>query len=132
MYVQPLYTRRDGESTFPILRFVLVSYEGRVGIGETLREAIEDSLDGVVARRTEPGRRPRPRRPAPRRPSRRPRRPRPRPGAARRRRSAELLQQAEDKFTEADAAQQAGNTVKWARLMEEGRDLIEEAVRLAG
>ena len=49
MYVQPLYTRRDSESAFPVLSFVLVSYKGRVGIGETLREAIEDSLDGVVS-----------------------------------------------------------------------------------
>ena len=44
MYVQPVYTRRDGESNFPILRFVLVSYENRVGIGTTLRAAIEDAL----------------------------------------------------------------------------------------
>ena len=44
MYVQPVYTRRAGESNFPILRFVLVSYEGNVGIGETLRGAIADSL----------------------------------------------------------------------------------------
>jgi hypothetical protein len=44
----------------------------------------------------------------------------------------ELLRQAEAKFAEADEAQAAGNTVKWARLMEEGRALIEEAVELAG
>ena len=29
-------------------------------------------------------------------------------------------------------AQADGNTVRWARLIEEGRALIEEAVRLAG
>ena len=44
----------------------------------------------------------------------------------------ELLRQAEAKFAAADAAQAAGDTVKWARLMEEGRSLIEEAVGLAG
>ena len=43
----------------------------------------------------------------------------------------DLLRQAETKFAEADAAQAAGNTVKWARLMVEVRQLIEEAVELA-
>jgi uncharacterized membrane protein (UPF0182 family) len=132
MYVQPLYTRREDESAYPILRFVLVSYQGRVGIGETLREAIEDSLDGVVST-------PDPETPETptetptttpsESPSSSPTTPAPEGTQAQIR---DLLRRAEDKFTEADAAQQAGNTVKSARLMEEGRDLIEEAVRLAG
>ena len=132
MYVQPLYTRRDDESAYPILRFVLVSYQGRVGIGETLREAIEDSLDGVVATPEEPGTETPTESPSAspsESPTETPTAPVPEGTQAQIR---QLLQQAEDKFTEADAAQQAGNTVKWARLMEEGRDLIEEAVRLAG
>ena len=32
-----------------------------------------------------------------------------------------------DRALPVDAAQAAGNTVKWARLMEEGRSLIEQA-----
>jgi hypothetical protein len=40
--------------------------------------------------------------------------------------------QAEAKFTAADQAQANGNSVGWARLMEQGRDLITEAVALAG
>ncbi|WP_442940286.1 UPF0182 family protein [Nocardioides sp. B-3] len=50
MYVQPVYTRRSGDaaSNFPILRFVLVSYGDRIGVGTTLREAIADVL-GVSA-----------------------------------------------------------------------------------
>jgi len=132
MYVQPLYTRRDDESAYPILRFVLVSYQGRVGIGETLREAIEDSLDGVVATPEEPdGETPTesPSASPSESPSQTPTTPAPGGTQAQIR---QLLVQAEEKFAEADAAQKAGNTVKWARLMEEGRDLIEEAVRLAG
>jgi outer membrane biosynthesis protein TonB len=43
----------------------------------------------------------------------------------------DLLRQAEAKFAAADRAQADGDTVRWARLMEEGRALIEEAVRLA-
>ena len=135
MYVQPLYTRRDSESAFPVLSFVLVSYEGRVGIGETLREAIEDSLNGVVST-------PEPEDPEPTEtptespsaspsetPTAEPTTPAPGGTQAQIR---DLLRQAEDKFTQADEAQRAGDSVRWARLMEEGRALIEEAVRLAG
>ena len=136
MYVQPVYTRREGESNFPILRFVLVSYEGNVGIGETLRGAIADSLifadDGgrppsrsPPRSRVPPGRRARPRAPA------RPRRRAEPPSGTTQAKIRDLLRQAEIKFAEADAAQAAGNTVKWARLMVEVRQLIEEAVELA-
>ncbi|PKH38966.1 hypothetical protein SAMN05192575_103350 [Nocardioides alpinus] len=136
MYVQPLYTRRDSESAFPVLSFVLVSYNGRVGIGETLREAIEDSLDGVVAT-PDPGDPETPTETPTESPSASPSESpsasptTPVPGGTQAQ-IRDLLRQAEAAFAEADAAQAAGNTVKWARLMEEGRALIEEAVRLAG
>ncbi len=132
MYVQPLYTRRDSESAFPVLSFVLVSYNGRVGIGETLREAIEDALDGVAST-------PDPTDPVT--PTETPTAtPSESPSASpttpveggTQAQIRDLIRQAETKFSEADAAQAAGNTVKWARLMEEGRALIEQAVRLAG
>ena len=135
MYVQPLYTRRDSESAFPVLSFVLVSYQGRVGIGETLREAIEDSLDGVVTTPEDPSD---PETPEPTEtpsaspsesPSASPTTPAPGGTQAQIR---DLLRRAEAKFSAADDAQAAGDTVRWARLMEEGRALVEEAVRLAG
>ncbi|WP_210504080.1 UPF0182 family membrane protein [Nocardioides xinjiangensis] len=134
MYVQPLYTRRDDESAYPILRFVLVSYQGRVGIGETLRDAIEDSLDGVPATPEDPegeeGEEPT--EPPSASPTDEPgEEPTPAPEGTQAQ-IRQLLVQAEEKFNQADAAQQRGDTVRWARLMEEGRDLIEEAVRLAG
>ena len=129
MYAQPLYTRRDDESAYPILRFVLVSYQGRVGIGETLRDAIADSLDGTSSTPTTPTPSETPSASPSETPTETPTTPAPGGTQAQIR---QLLVQAEAKFTEADAAQKAGNTVKWARLMEEGRALIEEAVRLAG
>lgn len=135
MYVQPVYTRREGESNFPILRFVLVSYEGRVGIGTTLRAAIADSLLGGDADGEDPTEEPT-EEPTPTEgasptetPTETPTEP---PSGGTQAQIRELLRQAEAKFAEADAAQVAGNTVKWARLMEEGRALIEEAVELAG
>ena len=55
MYVQPLYTQRsdDADASFPILRFVLVSYGDEIGIGTTLTEAIADVL-GVSATTPDP------------------------------------------------------------------------------
>ncbi len=130
IYVQPVYTRREGESNVPILRFVLVSYEGRVGIDETLRGAIEDALtsspsDGSEETQEEPTEQPS-EEPA-EQPTETPGE-NPTPGGDAS--VGELLQQAEDKFAEADAAQQDGDTVRWAQLMEEGRDLVDQAVSL--
>ncbi|WP_224275719.1 UPF0182 family membrane protein [Nocardioides lacusdianchii] len=134
IYVQPVYTRREGESNFPILRFVLVSYEGRVGIDETLRGAIEDALtsspsDGSEETQEEPTEEPteQPSEEPAEQPTETPGE-NPTPGGDAS--VGELLQQAEDKFAEADEAQQAGDTVRWAQLMEEGRDLVDQAVRL--
>ena len=43
MYVEPVYARLStaSEANFPILRYVLVSYRGGVGIGTTLTEALD-------------------------------------------------------------------------------------------
>ncbi|NPC42817.1 UPF0182 family protein [Nocardioides sp. zg-1230] len=132
MYVQPVYTRRDGESNFPILRFVLVSYQNRVGIGTTLVGAIEDALtsdastDGSSEEPTEE-----PTESPTEEPTESPgSQPTQEPGGETD--VAELLRQADAKFAEADEAQQAGDTVRWARLMEEGRELIRQAVRQIG
>src|SRR6195952_4060329 len=45
LYVQPLYTLREGGSgNYPVLRFVLSSFGRDVGIGSTLRESLKDVL----------------------------------------------------------------------------------------
>jgi uncharacterized membrane protein (UPF0182 family) len=124
MYVQPLYAKRsDTESSFPILRFVLVSYGDKVGIGTTLREAIADVL-GVSATDTTPEPEPEPD-PGDEKPD-------PTPSGTVDDQIRDLLTRAEEKFAAADRAQSNGNTVGWARLMEEGRDLITQAVELSG
>ncbi len=130
MYVQPLYAQRTtGDASFPNLRFVLVSYKDRVGIDTTLRGAIADVL-GVEDTGPSTGEV----------------KPDPDPGTeggegdngqseepvkGKNAQILSLLRQAEAKFEEADAAQRAGNTVKWARLSAEARELIAEAVALA-
>ncbi|HEY0950793.1 UPF0182 family protein [Nocardioides sp.] len=45
MYVQPVYaTQALSESSFPILRYVLVKYGNDIGFGSTLRDALENLL----------------------------------------------------------------------------------------
>ncbi len=124
MYVQPLYTQRSNESeaSFPILRFVLVSYGDRIGIGTTLREAIADAL-GVSSTTPTPPPEP-PAGPGDNKPD-------PEPSGSIDDQILALLAQADAKFAAADKAQAKGDTVGWARLSEEGRDLISEAVTLA-
>jgi len=49
LYVQPLYTlRKAGEGRYPVLRYVLVSFGEKVGIGTTLNAALDDVL-GIKA-----------------------------------------------------------------------------------
>lgn len=128
MYVQPLYAKRsDTESSFPILRFVTVSYGDEIGIGTTLREAIADVL-GVSASDPTTGTPPVTENPdggggeTPTDPE---------PSGSVNDQIRALLAEAEAKFAAADRAQANGNSVGWARLMEQGRDLITEAFALA-
>jgi uncharacterized membrane protein (UPF0182 family) len=126
MYVQPIYSQRDDQETsFPILSFVRVSYGDKVGIGETMRGAIANALgvddegpattppDGGGGNNGDP--------------DNGEQEPETDPDA----RIRSLLAQAEEKFVEADQAQRNGNTVRWARLMDEARDLIDQAIQLA-
>lgn len=51
MYIEPVYAQQVSGSSFPVLAYVLVSYNKQVGYGRTLSEAIGSAL----ARGTEPG-----------------------------------------------------------------------------
>jgi uncharacterized membrane protein (UPF0182 family) len=54
MYVQPVYAKQDlSESSWPILRYVLVKYGNDIGVGTTLRLALED-LVGTSGTATPP------------------------------------------------------------------------------
>jgi uncharacterized membrane protein (UPF0182 family) len=124
MYVQPLYARRNSEeSSFPILRFVLVSYGDKVGIGTTLRDAIADVL-GVTASNPPPATPPSTGGGGQEQPPSS-------GGGSVNAQVRDLLEQADAKFSAADDAQRRGNTVAWARLMEQGRKLIDRAITLA-
>jgi len=49
MYVEPVYVRlaTANEANFPILRNVIVSYQGSVGIGSSLSDALSSALEDV-------------------------------------------------------------------------------------
>ena len=123
LYVQPLYTlRKTGEGRYPVLRYVLVSFGERVGIGTTLTGAIDDVLgistpedgieetgstgdtgdtDGLDTANVPTGVR-------------------------------ALLQQAETRFAEAQRVLQAGDLEGYAAAQDEARDLVQRALRAAG
>jgi uncharacterized membrane protein (UPF0182 family) len=122
LYVQPLYTLREsGEGTYPVLRYVLVSFGKDVGFGPTLAAALDDVLgitgtdqslsDGETGNGN--GNPP---------PSGQPL-----PGDI-----ESLLQQAEAKFAEAEQALQSGDLQGYADAQQEARDLVEQALELAG
>ena len=55
MYVQPVYaTQALSDSSFPILRYVLVKYGNDIGFGSTLRDALENLLGVSTGPGTQP------------------------------------------------------------------------------
>ena len=47
LYVQPVYTQREGsEGSYPLLRFVVVRFGETVGTGDTLQEALDEVFKG--------------------------------------------------------------------------------------
>ncbi len=118
LYVQPLYTLREGGAgNYPGLTFVLVSFGKEVGIGPTLSAALDDVLsrasgggstpvdNGTGSGSTDGGDT------------------QDLPVAALR-----LLQQADEKFAEADKALKAGDLEGYARSVEEARALVQRAI----
>ncbi len=123
LYVQPLYTLREGgEGNFPGLTFVLVSFGREVGIGPTLSAALQDVLSRTVGDGATPAQPPATEddgqsdtgsgggQDLPR-------------GALR------LLQQADQKFAEADKALKDGDLEAYGRAVNEARDLVEQALQ---
>ncbi len=126
MYVQPVYATRElSDASFPELQFVIVKYGDSVGIGPTMREALADVLN------VDPGTAPVDTEPEPEEPG----------GggggdgdgqpASIAERIQTLLGQAQTAFDQAEAAQADGNSVRWARKVEEAQGYINEAVRLS-
>ena len=119
IYVEPVYASRVGATgSYPVLTYVLVSYAGEVGIGSTFTEALSDALTGSTSTGGDNG-----------------------DGQGDngggqatgpiRDQITEKLRQAEEAFSNADAAQRNGNTVKWAKELERGKQLVADALQLS-
>ncbi len=123
IYIEPVYAVRSATSGFPILQFVLVSYDGEVGIGQSLTEALADAVGvgGIDPPVVEP--------PDNEPPDNEPPDNEP-PTGTLNERIAELLRQADAAFDAADAAYARGNTVEAARQTEAAKELIAEALAL--
>ena len=121
LYVQPLYTlRQEGEGRYPVLRYVLVSFGEDVGIGSTLTAALDDVL-GTSSEPIDPALEPTP---TPE--------PDPDPGTGTLNQDVlDLLQQADDKFAEAEQALRDGDPVGYAEATEEAKALLEQAIAAA-
>ncbi len=124
MYVQPVYAVRElSESSYPILQFVIVSYGGEVGIGNGLLEALGDVLG--VDPSDPPVVDPPPNEPdggGPNEPSE--------PGTPSQE-IAVLLLRAQNAFEDADAALRSGDTVTYARKIQDARRILERAFALS-
>jgi hypothetical protein len=127
LYVQPLYTLREsGEGTYPVLRYVLVSFGKDVGYGPTLASALDDVLGvtGSEESLAEPGE-----------------------GETGGEEGGgeqdgaggeapanvtTLLSQAEEAFAAAEQSLQDGDLEGYARNAERARDLVAQALELSG
>jgi len=114
LYVQPVYTQRgEGEGNYPVLSYVLASFGDNVGYGSSLAEALdvvvgEDSgvrdTSGLAGTGGT--------------------------GVPANQDVADLLNQAEDKFAEAEAALRDNDLAGYQRAINEARQLVEEALTL--
>ncbi|GAA1130964.1 UPF0182 family protein [Nocardioides aquiterrae] len=123
LYVEPVYAVRAASSvSYPSLAFVLVSYNGEVGIGTSLPAALANALETSLPPSTGGGASP--------------------GGGNEGGGQGEpsgpiadqiraLLAQAQRHFDAADAAQRQGDTVTWARQMELGKELVQQAFELS-
>jgi uncharacterized membrane protein (UPF0182 family) len=125
LYVEPVYAYRGvSDSSFRILQFVVVSYNGSVGVGDDLAEALADALHVSVPDGNEgsggtggtggsgegsPGT----------------------GTGSLDQQIAARLRAADAAFKAADAAQRSGDTVEWARQLKIAQQAVADAVRLA-
>ena len=113
LYVQPVYISADDNSTgtgIPEFKRVVVSFDGRIEMRDTLEEALE-AIFGESAR-VDPDEPTQP------------------PSGTVDDQVAALLQRAADAFQAADAALRRGDIVTWTEKIDEAQSAVEEAARL--
>jgi uncharacterized protein len=115
MYVEPVYAARvlSDSASLLTLRYILVSYNGRVGIGDTLVHAISDMSGGGGT----------PTNPPPTKHHH---------GKGDTAKARALLERAQHDFDAADRALQQGKAAEWVRLSHQARAEVARALNLLG
>jgi uncharacterized protein len=121
IYIEPVYAVRTAASGYPILQYVIVYYDGEVGLGVDLVTALADALGVEVTDGNEGGQNGQgnggENQPGD-------------PELTIDQRIANLLRQAQDEFDAADEVQ-GSDLEAWARHIERAEELIASAVALA-
>ncbi len=115
MYIQPVYAvRAGGTSSFPILQFVIVRFGSDVGIGRDIPSALADALGVAINEGNvdDPGGSP----------DDDPE------GETPDEKIARLLGEASDLFDDAAEAQRVNDTGRWADLLEQAQEKVDEAL----
>jgi uncharacterized protein len=117
MYVEPVYAARiqSDSASLLTLRYVLVSYNGRVGVGDTLVNAISDMAGGAGG--------PPPTKPPPVKHHH---------GKSAAAKARALLQRAQRDFDAAQRALNQGRATAWIRLNHQARAEVARALNLLG
>ena len=127
--VQPVYAVRAGVSGFPILQYVLVSYDDQVGIGSNLTEALKSALtstgDSGDSGNESSGPPNNPNKPPENEPTEPPGEP-----ASIDEQISRALDQAQKAFDEAEKAKEDGDIPLYLEKLEDGRRLFEKAIEL--
>jgi uncharacterized membrane protein (UPF0182 family) len=119
LYVQPYYVeRRSGDASFPLLRLVVVSFGSRVGVAETLQEALDQVFQGDAGTDTGEGG-------VPEEP---PAEGEPQPTET----LADVLARAQTAFADAEAAAREGRWAEYGEAIERLQAALDEAAGLAG
>jgi uncharacterized membrane protein (UPF0182 family) len=125
IYVMPVYARQGTTSPYPVLAYVLVSYDNHLGYGKTLQEAITSALRSTAKPTSPPTASPTPSAtptPTPSGGSS--------PSGDPQVRARTLLDQAQALFTEAEAAGKSGDFARREELLKQAQEKVAEAVRL--
>jgi uncharacterized membrane protein (UPF0182 family) len=119
LYVQPVYTQRQGSGgSYPALRFVMVRFGQQVGIGDTLKEALDQVFQGNAGVSTGEE----PTTPTPTKPT----------GSADERAATTALNQAKAAYAAANAALTKGDLATYQAKVKEAQAAVDRAITALG
>jgi uncharacterized membrane protein (UPF0182 family) len=121
LYVTPVYTQRQGSTgSYPALRFVIVRFGQSVGIGDTLKQALDQVFQGDAGADTEEE------------PAGGEAEPPPPTGEADNPAASRALDEAQAAFTAADQALKTGDLGTYQTKIKEAQAAVQRALKALG